>query len=89
MNNREKELSKALAEFTTHLIDRYDTKHQSAKNQILIKGVFSGASCGSLVDYAKKMRSLAYEGMSVVEIAQIEKRSCNGKTKSGEKNDRT
>jgi len=78
-------LSLALAEFTTHLIDRYGTEDQSAKNQILVKGVFAGASCGSLVDYAEKMRSFAYEDMSIVEIADLAIRSSDGKTKSGDK----
>ncbi len=85
MENRDKELSKALAEFTTHLIDRYDADDQSAKNQIIVKGVFAGASCGSLVEYAKEMRSLAYDSMSIVEIAALAIRSSDGKSKSGEK----
>lgn len=85
MKDRCHKLSNALAEFTTHLIDMYDTKNQSAKNQILVKGVFSGASCGSLVDYAKEMRSFAYEGMSIEEIAELAIRSNDGKTKSGDK----
>lgn len=79
MKDRCHKLSKALTEFTTFVIGKYDIPHQSAKNQILVKGVFSGDSCESLVDYAKDMRSFAYEDMSIVEIAEIEKRSCNGK----------
>ena len=90
MKDREKELSKALAEFTTHLIDRYDSDYQSAKNQLIVKGVFAGASCGGLVYYAKKMRSLAYEGLSLAEIAELEKRSLDGKSASLEnKSERT
>lgn len=86
MKDRDKELAKALAEFTTFIIDRYDTKHQSARNQILVKGVFSGASCGSLVEYAKEMRELAFEHMSLLEIANIEKRSGDGKNANLENN---
>jgi len=85
MEDRCHKLANALAEFTTHLIDRYDTEDQSARNQILVKGVFAGASCGSLVDYAKKMRSFACESMSVAEIAAIATRSSDGRTKSGDK----
>ena len=51
--NRDHEISRALAEFATFVIDNYDTTHQSGRNQVFVKGVFSGASCGSLVDYAR------------------------------------
>ena len=90
MKNRDKELSKALAEFTTHLIDMYDTEDQSSKNQIIVKDVFAGASCGSLVDYAKEMRFMAQTNMSLVEITELEKRSRDGRNASlDNKNERT
>lgn len=72
-------LAHALAEFTTFVIDKYDTEDPSARTQIFVKGVFSGASCGSLVEYAKKQQSLAYKYLSQTEIEVIEKRSQDGK----------
>lgn len=86
MQNRDHEISIALAEFTTFVIDKYDTKHESAKNQMFVKGVFSGASCRSLVDYAKKMKFLAQESMSLDEITKLEERSCDGKNSILENN---
>ncbi len=74
----EHELAHALAEFTTYVIDRFDTNDPSSRTQIIVKGVFAGASCGSLVEYAKKQRSLAYGYISVEEIADILKRSRDG-----------
>ncbi len=68
-----------LAEFTTFVIDKYDTNEQSSRNQILVKGVFAGASCGSLVEYAKEQRRIAYLSLSTEEILEIETRSRSGK----------
>lgn len=69
------ELAYALAEFTTYVIDRWDTDDPSARTQLFVKGVFGGASCGSLVEYAKEQRALAYKYLSQNEIKEIETRS--------------
>lgn len=69
------ELAYALAEFTTYVIDRWDTDDPSARTQLFVKGVFGGASCGSLVEYAKGQRALAYKYLSQNEIEEIETRS--------------
>ena len=88
--SRDHEISRALAEFAIFVIDKYDTEHESSKNQIFVKGVFSGASCRGLVDYARKMRLLAQESMSLAEIAKLATRSSDGKNASlGKKNERT
>lgn len=73
------QLALALAKFTTYVIDRFDTDDPSAKTQILVKGVFAGASCGSLVECAKEQRSLAYKYISCEEIADILRRGEEGK----------
>ncbi len=65
----------ALAEFTTFVINKYDTDDPSAKTQLFVRGVFGGASTGSRVEYAKKQRLAAYEYLSPEEIEQIESRS--------------
>ena len=65
-------LAYALAEFATFVIDKYDSDDPSSRTQILIKGVFAGASCDSLTEYAKKKRSLAYKYISPTEIKDIE-----------------
>lgn len=71
----------ALAEFTTFVIDKYDTDDLSARTQLFVRGVFGGASCGSLVEYAKEQRMAAYKYLSQEEIRQIEKRANEGKKK--------
>lgn len=73
------ELAHALAEFTTCVVDRFDTNDPSAKNQIPVKGVFSGSSCRSLVEYAKEQRELAYKYISFAETVRIMERSQEGK----------
>ena len=70
----EKEIAIALFEFTTYVIDRFDTDDQSGKNQLFVKGVFGGASCGSLVEYAKKCRSAAQSFLTADEIYSIKTR---------------
>lgn len=72
------ELAYALAEFTTYVIERWDTDDPSARTQLFVKGVFAGASCGSLVEYAKKQRALAYRYLSPLEIEDIKRKSKNG-----------
>jgi len=74
------ELAYALAEFTTHAIERWDSDDPSARTQLFVKGVFSGASCGSLVEYAKKQRELAYKHLSPTEIEEIKRRAKDGRS---------
>lgn len=76
----EKRIAYALAEFTTFVIDKYDTSDPSSKTQLLVRGVFGGASCGSLVEYAKKQRLVAYEHLSQDDIEEIKNRSKDGMT---------
>ncbi len=78
-NKTNHELAHALAEFTTFVIDKYDTDDPSCKTQILVKGVFAGSSCGSLVDYAKDKQSLAYTYLSQEKIDAIKERNRSGK----------
>lgn len=82
MKNMNHELAHALAEFATFVIDKYDAEDPSARTQIFVKGVFAGASCGSLVEYAKNQLSLAYQHLSPKEIEVIKRRSQDGKTKT-------
>lgn len=72
--NLEHELAYALAEFTTFVIDKYDTEDPSGRTQLFVRGVFGGASCGSLVEYAKEQQSLAFKHISSEEINDIETR---------------
>lgn len=64
----------ALFEFTTYVIDRFDTDDPSARTQLLVRGVFGGASCGSLVEYAKTCRLAAQKHLTTDEINSIKKR---------------
>lgn len=68
------QLAHALAEFTKFVIDKYDTDDPSARTQLFVRGVFGGASCGSLVKYAKIKQSLANKYLSQEEIKAIENR---------------
>lgn len=94
MDKNRKEMKKvnkiayALAEFTTFVIDKYDTDDPSARTQLFVKGVFGGASCGSLVEYAKKQRLVAYRYLSPKEIKQIEERAEEGKKNESNFRDR-
>lgn len=75
-----KHLAYSLAEFTTFVIDKYDTDHPSSRNQIFAKTVFAGASCGSLVEYAKTQRSKAFSFLTEDEVERIKTRSNDGST---------
>jgi len=79
INKVNHDLAYALAEFATHVIDRYDSDDPSARTQILVKGVFAGASCGSLVEYAKEKLLLAHTYISPKEIEDIKRRNMDGK----------
>ena len=69
------QLAYALAEFTTFVIDKYDTEDPSCRTQLFVRGVFGGASCGSLVEYAKEKQLLAFRHISSEEISDIKNRS--------------
>jgi hypothetical protein len=56
-----KKMAKALSKFAQYFIDIWDCENQDGKNQVFMKGPFSGGSCGSVVEYAKKMKALADE----------------------------
>ena len=73
------QLAFALAEFTTFVIDKYDTDDPSGRTQIFAKTIFAGSSCGSLVEYAKRQRYVAYSFLSENEVQKIEARSSEGK----------
>ncbi len=74
-----KHLAHSLAEFTTFVIDKYDTDDPSARTQLFVKGVFGGASCGSLVEYAKRQQSKAFNFLTEDEVEKIKARSREGK----------
>jgi len=61
LSEQNREMAKALGKFAQYFIDLWDCENQDGKTQIFMKGPFVGGTCGSVVEYAKKMKALAEE----------------------------